>query len=136
MKKIQIDQLQPTQIYLSDLVVSKVSLSMADLSAPVKVADYKGRYILLTGHARCFILLALGISEIEIEVVEKEFPLEAYELCADEAIKAGVTTINDLEDKIVSGDDFKRLWVERCKSIHSLGTCLRNNQCERCHLEE
>ena len=134
--RLSINQLQPSQAYLSKPKIEAVSSSFYLLSRPVPVYRKNGQFFLVGGHSRCFVLNAMGYNEIDAYLIDEPLDWEGYEICVKKCQKEGICSIADLEDRIVSGSDFRNLWAEQCQKIHSKGKCLRKRDCHNCHLLE
>ncbi|MFO8110247.1 MAG: GNAT family N-acetyltransferase [Thermoplasmata archaeon] len=41
-----------------------------------------------------------------------------YLICVDRCIEVGIESIANLEDRVVPEEEFRRLWLDRCKQMH------------------
>jgi hypothetical protein len=48
---------------------------------------------------------------------EEELDEDAYKTCVTWCRKEGVTSITDLKDKVVSAEEYDKLWVKRCEKM-------------------
>ncbi len=115
--KIRIDQLQPTQPYLSQARLDNILRNTDFILKPVAVIEIKGRYCIIEGHERCYALVSAGKRDVEayIETSAKDFPI--IEKCVELTIDSGVACISDFSNRILSPSMFRQLWVQRKKEM-------------------
>jgi hypothetical protein len=115
---VKLDQLQPSQPYLSKARIDNITHHLAFLEKPVPVRKIDGRLCIVEGHERCFALLSAGRGEISAYLDQNErLSQKAFEELVHFTCDCGVSTLNDLEEKVVDPDHFKQLWLSKKKEI-------------------
>jgi len=114
---IRIDQLQPSQPFLSQARLDNILRNTAFLLRPVHVREINGRYFLNEGHERCFALYSTGRATIEAYVDNSDTDLEIWKRCVEITVDSGVANISDLSEKILAPAMFRQLWVQRKKDM-------------------
>ena len=117
--KAKLLNIQPSQLYICSEKLSRVigskSLINAESFEPVPVKKLGSRVIFTDGHTRAFALFQSGITEIYAYWdTDDELDWEAYQICVDWCIKQNIYSIKDLNDRIVSEQDYQKLWLKRC----------------------
>ena len=119
----------PEKLYVSQLYVSRAKLQSvqswltpATLQScqPLPVHDFGDGVLTLTdGHTRALALLLLGqpcpICYDTEEAVTGSVGQAAYRMAIDWCRAAGICTVPDLRARVVEEDEYKRLWLDRCK---------------------
>ncbi|GAB4285409.1 MAG: hypothetical protein Kow0029_32210 [Candidatus Rifleibacteriota bacterium] len=114
----RIDQLQPTQAYISQSRLNNVSRHMKFLAQPFPVRLINSKFCLLEGHERCYLLSSIGESTVNVYIEKEKGPSDqALRELVDYVCKQGILSIGDLEDRILPPHDFKHLWLEVKKEI-------------------
>lgn len=124
MMDLKINELQPSQIYLSKEKIARVKSwfkHKQDLKDPIIVRhfpSYKG-YVIVDGHTRAFVAQKLGHETIlcvydqdEYDSVLCEFYERALLWCRDRKISC----ISDLSQRILPSDLYQIKWIDRCQS--------------------
>ena len=117
--KAKLLHIQPSQLYISSEKLSHVigskTLINAETFEPVPVKKLGSRVIFTDGHTRAFALFQSGISGIYAYWDnDDELDWEAYQICVDWCLEQNIYSIKDLNDRIVSEQDYKKLWLKRC----------------------
>lgn len=116
--KVRIDQLQPSQIYLSGPRLKNISRHTGFMVRPIPVRLLSGRLCIVEGHEQCFLVRAAGHKEIEVYLDERNSPSNSeFEALVKYASDKGIASIDDLEDRILSSADFRSLWLEKKKEF-------------------
>ena len=77
-----------------------------------------GRYVIFVdGHTRAFAAFQNGLSEVTVYWEDEELDWDAYRICVEWCEKEGIHTISDLQNRIISQQDYDVLWLERCKKM-------------------
>lgn len=115
---VRVDQLQPSQIYLSEARIRNIARHVNFLSRPVPVRKVNGQYCIVEGHERCYILNSIGEENVTVYLDEKSnLSDEVFAEMVKFASDAGITSITDLDDRIVPPAQFKSLWLEKKKKF-------------------
>ena len=141
-KNIRIVELGLSQLYLNADKLSNISkwFKQHDLSdfEPLPVHNFgNGRLTLTDGHSRAFIAYMAGLEEIPViydtdEMVTSKIGQLFYKNDIIWCDRFNLRNICDLECRIVSNEDYKKLWIARCDRSHNLLT--QTNELERHNL--
>jgi hypothetical protein len=119
---IEIDRLQPSQLYISQSRLARLTARVGPAQVhrihPVPVARLGDRLVLTDGHTRTFAAWRSGQREVVAIWEEDDLDWEAYHVCVEWCLKEGITSIAQLADRVVSGREFERLWLDRCRELH------------------
>jgi len=112
--------LRPSQLYVS---AEKLAAVQRDFDparmAPLPVRRFGDAVALTDGHTRAVAAHLAGRGEIPAYWDEDEWPdWEAYEVCLQWCREEGVLTVGDLAGRIVSAEEYERLWLARCRAMH------------------
>lgn len=119
--ELPIDQIQPSQLYISQAKLAGVHawLEPDGLShfTPIPVKELNGRIIYTDGHTRAFALYQKGVQTVPVYRDEDELDWEAYQICVDWCLEAGIRRIADLAGRILDEEAYKTLWLKRCAAM-------------------
>jgi hypothetical protein len=135
---VEIERLQPSQLYISQSrlarLTARVGPGQVHRLHPVPVARLGDRLVLTDGHSRTFAAWRAGQREVLVAWEEDDLDWEAYHVCVEWCVQEGITSIAHLADRVVSGREFERLWLDRCRALHrSLGELRAGGPQERRH---
>jgi hypothetical protein len=120
---VQIDSIQPTQLYISSAkldYVMKILKKSGKLGIePIPIKKLDGQIIFVDGHTRALAALLLGFSEIPVyywkdEDEDEKLDWEKYRVCIEWCKEEGIHRISDLKNRIVTHEDYEIVWLERC----------------------
>lgn len=115
---VRIDQLQPSQTYISQARLNNISRHVQFLSRPVPVRLIDGRLCVVEGHERCFALFSLGEKNVSVYIDDRESPSdEAFKKMVKFTEDNGVASIQDFDQRILQPADFRVLWLEKKKEL-------------------
>jgi hypothetical protein len=120
---IALDELQPSQLYLSAAKLSSVEGGWqpptleAMPSLPIHPLD--GHLILTDGHHRAFAAYREGFTRVPVYWDEDELDWDAYRICVGWCLKEGIRTVAALGERIVPQADYEVLWLWRCRQMHA-----------------
>ena len=118
---INISELQPSQLYLSDKKLKSVEkyISSIDIDQiePLPVKEIGDITFLTDGHTRAY-LLNKRKKVIKVYQDQDELDWFSYMVCISWAKKNGIEKVEDLETRIIDHNSYKKLWLDRCKSMH------------------
>ena len=121
---LKLSDIHPSQFYISLEKLRQVEkwFRPDDLShfEPVPVKYLNGRIIFTDGHTRAFAAYRKGLAKIPLVWDEDELDWEAYQLCADACRKRGIRSVADLEERVISGEDYELLWNNWCEVLHEV----------------
>ena len=119
-----------SQIYLNEDKVKAIEkwFNPDDMSIfePLPVHDYgNGKYTLTDGHSRAYVAHKNGLTHIPVvydndDMVAGEIGQKLY--CADIewCNRFGINNISNLESRIISAEEYQRLWIRRCDRSYNL----------------
>ncbi len=123
-------QLGCSQIYLNEKKIKAIEqwfcLDNMDIFVPLPVHDYgNGKYTLTDGHSRAYVAYKNGVAEVPIiydldEIVAGELGQKLYRTDIEWCNRFSIYNISHLEQRILTDDDYQRLWVERCNRSYDL----------------
>lgn len=114
---IRLDQLQPSQPFLSRARLDNIMRNTGFILRPVHVREMNGRYCIIEGHERCFALLGAGHSTVEAYVESNDSELALFKKCVEITVDSGVATVGDFSERILPPAQFRQLWVQRKKEL-------------------
>ncbi len=117
-----LDQIQPSQLYISAQKLAQVMTwwdrqCLATLP-PVPVKRLNGRVVYTDGHTRAFAAYQQGFVKVPVVWDEDELDGEAYQICVDWCVDAGIYTVMDLKDRVIPPEAYELLWIGRCRVMH------------------
>lgn len=130
-KDYQLLELGLSQIYLNAGKIKAIEkwFDPADMSIfdPLPVRDFgDGRYTLTDGHSRAYVAYKNGLTEIPItydndDMVSGEVGQKLYRADMEWCNRFHIGNISHLENRILTSEEYQRLWITRCnRSYHLL----------------
>jgi len=117
--KIPLSRIQPSQLYISAEKLAQFTSSSPENFPPVPLKKLNGRIIFTDGHTRALAAHLQGHADIWAVWDEDELDWQAYQICVDWCLTAGIRTIADLQDHIITPEDYQKLWLDRCRNMQS-----------------
>ena len=128
-----------SQIYLNadKLKAIETWFDPTDLSnmEPLTVYNFgNGRYTLTDGHSRAYVVYKNGLSFVPIvydtdEIVANELGQKLYRMDIEWCERFHLANISDLNNRILTNEDYTQLWVARCNKSYNLLS--KTTECER-----
>ena len=115
--RVRIDQLQPSQPYLSRARLENIMRNTAFILKPVGVRELNGRLCIIEGHERLLALQTLGSTEVDVYIDESDKDAEIWQKCVEICIHEGIASVQDLEDRLLTPSGYRQLWIERKKEL-------------------
>lgn len=119
--KLPLKELQPSQLYLSQDKVQKVT-SWYDSSpmTPIFVRKFANcdDWVITNGHTRAFVASLKGATTIPVQLDEEDYSdgvIKLYEQCIDWCREESISQISDLATRQLSQDDYQVFWIARCQ---------------------
>ena len=119
-----------SQIYLNEDKIKAIEKwfnpGNMDIFEPLTVHDYgNGKNTLTDGHSRAFVAYKNGLTVIPIiydndEIVAGEIGQKLYRTDIEWCNRFSIYNISHLKNRIISNDDYQRLWIERCDRSYNL----------------
>jgi hypothetical protein len=118
----RLDALQPSHLYISReklkaVMAGRQRLVLADVE-PLPVKQLADCLMLTDGHTRAVAAAQSGIEEIPVYWETDDLDWELYDECVRWCREEGIRSVPDLASRIVSADDYQRLWHDRCDTLH------------------
>src|SRR5690554_2191087 len=118
---MHLKDIQPSQLYISEVKHKKVRTLLEDLDPhsldPLPVKKIGDTVFFTDGHTRALVLLEKGIEEIEVYWDEDDLDWLQYLICVAWCEEAEIRQIADLRDRVVDHSTYRRLWHKRCDSM-------------------
>lgn len=116
-------QLQPSQLYISRAKLARVlawwQLPTLETLEPIPIKQLNNLVIFTDGHTRAFAAYRQGFTEVPVCWDEDELDWEAYQICVAWCLDVGIRTITDLENRVISPEDYEILWRDRCRAMQA-----------------
>ncbi len=111
---------------LKDILLSQLYLNKEKLKAirtqqdvePLPVKKVADKLFFTDGHHRAFTLWKDGEEEVGVYEDTDDMDWLQYLICVDWCLEEGLVSIGDLEDRILSDEEYKRSWLDRCERMH------------------
>lgn len=114
---MKLDIIQPSQLYISskklDLVLRNFPSEPTSVE-PIPIKKLHSETVYVDGHTRAFAAYLRNFSEIPAYWEYDELDWEEYEICVQWCKEEGIHTIADLENRVISHQQYKKLWYARC----------------------
>ena len=127
-----------SQIYLNEDKIAAVKkwFRSDDMSKfqPLTVHDYgNGRYTLTDGHSRAYVAYKHGLEVVPIiydndDIVAGEPGRKLYLADIEWCDRFHIENISDLDNRIITGEQYRRLWIGRCDRCYDLLTQTTENE--------
>lgn len=118
LNKIKLIDLQPSQFYLSQEKIEGINSwfrsDIFDDFSPLPVKILNGKVVLTDGHTRAWVAYRNGFEKVPLTWDEDELDWEAYQLCVDECQRQGINSIADLNNRILSPEEYTLKWDHWC----------------------
>jgi len=116
----KLDEIQPSQLYISSDKLSKVMKDFPSKPAsvePIPIKKLRDQIIFVDGHTRAFAAFQCGFSKVPVYWEYEELDWEAYEICVEWCKEEGIHTIADLKNRVIPHQEYEKLWYERCAKM-------------------
>ena len=117
---MKLDEIQPSQLYISSDKLSNVMKNFPSRPAsiePIPVKKLRNQIIFVDGHTRAYAAFQCAFSKVPVYWEDEELDWEAYEICVNWCKAEGIYTIADLKDRVISHQQYEKLWYERCAKM-------------------
>ena len=120
---LPLSALHPSQLYISEekLAAVRAWIDPENLigfdPVPVKKRD-DGLLYLTDGHTRAVAAYLAGMKEIPVCDEWEELNWTLYDACIRWCDEEGADTVAKLANRIVSRDEYQKLWNDRCDKLH------------------
>jgi hypothetical protein len=118
---MNLKSIQPSQLYISESKLESVrswfSPSQIKSYEPLPIKELDGVVFFTDGHTRALAAYISGIKVTKVYWDEDELDWDVYRECIKWCIDEGITSIEDLSDRIITHDEYKKLWLDRCQEM-------------------
>ncbi len=115
-------EIQPSQLYVSAAKLARVMELLAasgpEALDPLPVKKLGGHVIFTDGHTRALATLLSGFTEVSVFWDEDDLDWEAYAICVRWCRAEGISSIADLQNRVISAEAYEVLWLDRCREMH------------------
>ncbi len=129
-----LDEIQPSQLYISSRKLKSVMKNFAtkpSLMEPIPVKKLGHRIVFVDGHTRAFAAFLHRFPKVSVYWEDEELDWEEYEICVGWCLEEKIYTIDDLKNRVVSHQEYKKLWYERCARMQKELEADRKRTCQR-----
>lgn len=127
---VDLTLLQPSQLFLSakrlEQILAWIKSEDPDVLEPLPFKELDGHLMLTDGHHRAYAFYFLGYKQIKVIPDTDDLDWEAYRICVQWCLENGISSVKDLENRIVNEKDFDLLWNKRCDELHQF---LKKKRC-------
>ena len=118
-----IESLQPSQLYISREKLTQVQ-SHYDYSnptgiSPIPIKRLDGLQVMTDGHTRALAAYLAGLPAVPTFPDPDDLDWDAYRICVAWCHDAQIFSVADLAEKVISPQDYERLWYDRCRVMQS-----------------
>lgn len=118
-----IKSLQPSQLFISREKLTKVQ-SMYDCTtpmgiSPIPIKKLDGLWVMTDGHTRALAAHLAGLLEVPTFPDPDDLDWEAYRICVGWCHAVKIFSVADLVDRVVTPEDYERLWYDRCRKMQA-----------------
>ena len=125
--KVNIKNLQPTQLYLSEKKLKAIQNLYQSAETfninPISVLAFGDCFLITDGHHRAYQALLLGQDTISAEF-DRDGGDELYHLYAQACEKRKIYSVLDLKNHILPQDEYEAKWYNWCDGFNQAVTLL------------
>jgi len=114
-----IEQIRPSQLFLNEAKLQRLEGLFNPLdwtnNDPLPIKKHQQQVFFTDGHTRAYLYHWSGITAIPVYWDCDETNLDLYLECLKWCEIEGIYHIEDFGQRIISTDDYERLWIERCR---------------------
>jgi hypothetical protein len=118
---MKLREIQPSQLYICSQKLCEVMKAFdpkkPESIEPIPIKKLGNEAIFVDGHTRAFVAFLHGLSEVPVYWEDEELDWDEYKICVEWCKKAGIQTIADLKNRVVSQNDYEVLWYSRCEKM-------------------
>ena len=119
---MELDKIQPSQLYISSKKLRSVMKnfpSKPSLMEPIPIKKLGDKIVFVDGHTRAFAALLHRFPKVPVIWEDEELDWEEYEICVKWCLDDEIYTIADLKNRVISHQEYKKLWYERCAKMQN-----------------
>lgn len=115
--------LQPSQLYISreklNNVQSRYDWANPAGILPIPIKKLDGLQVMTDGHTRAFAAYLAGLQAVPTFSDPDDLDWDAYRICVGWCQDEKIYSVADLAERVVSPQDYERLWYDRCRKMQS-----------------
>lgn len=127
---MKLDAIQPSQLYINAAKLATVRMHLD----PFRPSSYRavpvkqlGEEVIYTdGHTRAFTVYVKGGNHVKAYWEHETLNWRMYRVCVAWCKEVGITTIGDLEGRVISPAKFEKRWIQRCHSHEAYDSSSRS----------
>jgi ribosomal protein S18 acetylase RimI-like enzyme len=123
LKEIDIESVQPSQLYISELKYQAAKEDFEiygwDSYKPVPVKRIGKDVFFTDGHTRALLLWQKGYNKIKVTPDTDDMDWISYLASVQWCRRAGIRSIRDLSERIVSEQEYQAKWLALCEKLHT-----------------
>ena len=125
--KVNIRDLDPTQLYLSEKKLQDIQMLYQSVDLinvdPISILAFGNRFLITDGHHRAYQALLIGQDTISAEF-DRDGGDELYHLYAQACEKRKIYSLLDLKNHILPQDEYEAKWYNWCDGFNQATTLL------------
>ncbi|MDH5403753.1 MAG: hypothetical protein OEY49_14750 [Candidatus Heimdallarchaeota archaeon] len=118
MFELDINQIQPSQLFLSELKLQSVQkfidINGFDNLPPIPVKKRNNLIFMTDGHHRAYITHLFGYNKLKVVWEDEELDWYEYDICIKWCMEEDIKSITNLEYRILPHEEFLIKWIKRC----------------------
>src|SRR6056297_269192 len=115
---MDIDKIQPTQLYINKKKLNKNRKLNKKNSNPIPVKKIGSHILYTDGHTRALNNYFNGETSIKVYWDTDNLDWYSYLICLNWANEENIYTIKNLKNRIISNEKYKELWLNKCTELH------------------
>ena len=131
--KVNITDLHPTQLYLSEKKLQDIQILYQSVEiinvAPISVLAFGDCLLITDGHHRAYQALLAGRDTISAEF-DRDGGDELYALYAQACEERKISSVLDLKHRILPQDEYEAKWYNWCDGFNQAATLLLERQAD------
>lgn len=123
---LPIAELQPSRLYINEgklhlikgwFELEKLTSENHDYFDPIPIVKINDRIVMTDGHSRALAALQAGWDTLPVYWIEEEQDIRTIENYLTWCDEEGIHKLDALIDRIVSYNEYQRLWCKRCMEL-------------------
>lgn len=109
---LNIDEVSPSQLYLSEQKLEKLKDFKPSESKALPVRKFGHKIALTDGH----LFYLSGVKKLPVYWECEEYDWSIYDICLGWCDGENIHQISDFSERILTADDYQKLWHDRCET--------------------
>lgn len=113
---MKLDEIQPSQLYVNSEKLNTVmkGIRTSQQIEPIPIKKLGNSIVFVDGHTRALAAFMNDFARVPVYWESEDLDWEAYEVCVEWCKEEGILAIADLRDRIISDEEYEKLWLDRC----------------------